>query len=67
MAKNQWRVAIVFTLAVVGLLLLLPITVAAATNTEIIAIMSSALSSYTDGVVKIVKLAYCASGISALC
>ena len=45
------------------LLALLPLTVAAATNTEIIAILNAAI----DGLVRLTKAAYCAAGVTPLC
>lgn len=44
-------------------LLLLPLSVAAASNSDIIAILNAGI----DGLVKLVKLAYCAAGVGALC
>ena len=47
----------------VAVALLLPLTVAAATNTEIIAIMKEVIT----GVIQAGRDAYCASGVTALC
>ena len=45
------------------LLALLPLTAAAATNPEIIAILNASI----DGLVKLTKLAYCAAGFTPAC
>ena len=44
-------------------LLLLPLSAAAVSNPEIIAILNAGI----DGVVKLVRLAYCAAGVVGLC
>ena len=45
------------------LVLTLPFYVAAATNSEIIAILKEGIA----GVVSLVRVAYCASGVAVLC
>lgn len=47
----------------VGMLLLAPFTVGAITQNENIAILQEAI----DGLVRLVKLAYCAQDVTALC
>ncbi len=56
------KVVVIGVIAVVGLLIA-PFSVAAATNTEIIAIMEAVLT----GVLGAGKDAYCAAGIAAFC
>lgn len=58
----KFRIALLVGVGAI-LLALLPITVAAATNSEIIAIMKEVIS----GVLTAGRDAYCASGITALC
>lgn len=52
-----------FVLACLFLIALVPLPVAALTNSEVIAIFNASI----EGLVKLTKLAYCASGVSALC
>ena len=53
----------IFGLLVVLVLLLLPLSAAAVSNSDIIAILNASI----QGLVVLVKLAYCAAGVSALC
>ena len=55
--------ALIVGLFVVLVLLLLPLSAAAITNPDIIAILNAGIV----GLVSLVKLAYCAAGVSALC
>ena len=71
--KRKFRVVLVVGIVSI-ILMMVPLTVAAATNTEIIAIMKEGLLSNAsnlkdtlDSNLKLVKTAYCASGITALC
>ena len=54
---------IVLAVVIVGVLLIVPFSVAAATNTEIIAIMQAGINSMR----LLVQDAYCAAGIAAFC
>ena len=54
---------IILATVVVGVLLIVPFSVAAATNTEIIAIMQAGINSMR----LLVQDAYCAAGIVAFC
>lgn len=56
------RLAMVVMVAAV-LLVLAPLYVAAATNPDILAILNAGI----DGLVRLVRDAYCASGVTALC
>ena len=57
--RRRWWLGLV----IVAFLLVVPFTVSAATNTEIIAILNASIG----GLVELTKVAYCAAGIAALC
>lgn len=54
---------LLIALAVISVLLLLPMSAAAMTNPDIIAILNAGIA----GLIELVKLAYCGAGVSALC
>ena len=54
---------IVMSVVILAVVLIAPLTVAAATNTEIIAIMDTVIT----GVLAAGRDAYCAAGIATLC
>lgn len=60
--KRRYKL-LVLALLLAGLAAVLPITVAAATNSEVIAIMKEVIA----GVLSAGRDAYCASGVAALC
>ena len=71
--KRKFRVVLVVGIVSI-ILMMVPLTVAAATNTEIIAIMKEGLLSNAGNLkdtlksnLDMVKMAYCASGITSLC
>jgi len=54
--------------AVVVIMLLLPLAASAAiTDSQVIAILNAGITGLVDGLVDLVKLAYCASGVAVLC
>ena len=57
--RRRWWVGLI----VVAFIMLLPITVSAATNSDIIAILNASIV----GLVNLTRLAYCAAGVNALC
>ena len=59
MKKRLWFIVPV----VLGALLILPLTAAAATNTEILALMNGVI----QGILSAGKDAYCAAGVAAFC
>ena len=65
MRKYLIAVAIFLLLAI--FIMIIPITVAAITNPESVSTMTAAMKEYTDGIVKMLKVAYCAQGVTALC
>lgn len=56
--RHKWFIA-----AAVALVMLAPLPAAAATNSEVIAILNASIT----GFLSLVKLAYCASGVTLLC
>ena len=64
MKKRLWFIIT----AVVIIMLLLPLAASAAiTDSQVIAILNAGITGLVDGVADLTKLAYCASGVAALC
>ena len=60
----KWLKRSLVVLAIlVPILLLLPLTAAAVSNSELITILNAGI----DGLIKLVRLAYCAAGVNQLC
>lgn len=60
---NAVKYKILIVAGIVLALLLVPLSAAAVTNPDVVAILNAGIT----GLVSLVKLAYCASGIAALC
>ena len=56
--RHRWFIAII-----VVIIMIAPLPAAAATNSEIIAILNASI----EGLLKLTKLAYCGAGVTALC
>mgnify|MGYP001612495338 FL=1 len=61
--KRWLKRSLVVLAILVPILLLAPLTAAAISNSEVITILNASI----DGLIKLVRLAYCASGVGALC
>ena len=58
LSRHKW-----FIVMAVALVMFAPLPAAAATNSEVIAILNASIT----GFISLIKLAYCASGVTALC
>ena len=56
--RHKWFIAVA-----VALVMLAPLPAAAATNSEVIAILNASIT----GFLSLIKLAYCAAGVTQLC
>lgn len=64
MKKRLWLIVPLVVLIV----LLLPLAASAAiTDSQVVAILNASIGNLTTGVVNLTRLAYCASGVTALC